>query len=320
MTVHQAEPQVAPGRAPSITVVGSTMTDMVAYVDRMPEDGETLHGTSFSMGFGGKGANQAVMAARLGADVAMVNCLGTDMFGDRILQNFAREGIDTSAVTRVTTDSSGVAPIWVDREGTNRIIVVPGANARMTEDDAARAVADREHLDVVIGQFEIPPEVTLSAFRRARDRQAITVLNPAPVAEISDELLAVTDYLIPNEVEFAFLAGDLGPEPDYSDQTLLAMAARWGARLVVTLGADGAAVAVPGGSVTRVRAPRVEAVDTTGAGDAFVGAFSYGLAAGYGPERAARLGCACASASVTAPGTQSSYPSRKTAAQLRDGI
>ncbi len=308
------------GRAPSITVVGSTMMDMIAYVDRMPEDGETLHGTRFSMGFGGKGANQAVMAARLGAEVAMVNCLGTDMFGDMILQNFAREGIDTSAVTRVTTDSSGVAPIWVDAAGTNRIIVVPGANARITEDDAARAVAGREHLDVVIGQFEIPPEVTLSAFRQARARQAITVLNPAPVAEIGDELLEVTDYLIPNEVEFAFLARDVGPAPDYSDETLLAVAERWGVRLVVTLGADGAVVASPDGDLVRAAAPRVEAVDTTGAGDAFVGAFSYGLAAGFGPATAAKLGCVCASASVTAPGTQASYPSAAVAAQLRDAL
>lgn len=310
----------ATGRAPSIMVVGSTMMDMVAYVDRMPEDGETLHGTRFSMGFGGKGANQAVMAARLGAEVSMVNCLGTDMFGDMILENFAREGIDTSAVTRVSTDSSGVAPIWVDAAGTNRIIVVPGANARMSADDAARAVAGRDRLDVVIGQFEIPPEVTLAAFRQARARRAITVLNPAPVAEISDELLAVTDYLIPNEVEFAVLASDVSPKPDYGDETLLAVAERWGMRLVVTLGADGAVVASPDGDIVRVSAPRVEAVDTTGAGDAFVGAFSYGLAAGYQPPKAARLGCACASASVAAPGTQSSYPSAQDAARLRDAL
>lgn len=301
-------------------VVGSTMMDMIAYVDRMPGDGETLHGTRFSMGFGGKGANQAVMAARLGADVAMVNCLGTDTFGDRILENFAREGIDTSAVTRVATDSSGVAPIWVDAAGTNRIIVVPGANSRMTEDDAARAVSAPEHLDVVVGQFEIPPEVTLSAFRQARARDVATVLNPAPVAEIGDDLLAMTDYLIPNEIEFAFLASDISPEPDYSDKTLLAVAARWGVRLVVTLGADGAVVASPDGDIVRVSAPRVEAVDTTGAGDAFVGAFSYGLAAGFDAARAARLGCACASASVTAPGTQSSYPSSTEAARLRDAL
>lgn len=306
--------------APSIMVVGSTMMDMIAYVDRMPADGETLHGSRFSLGFGGKGANQAVMAARLGADVAMVTCLGVDIFGDMTLENFAREGIDTSGITRVSTDSSGVAPIWVDAAGTNRIIVVPGANARMIADDAARAVADRDRLDVVIGQFEIPPEVTLAAFRRARSRGAITVLNPAPVAAISADLLAATDYLIPNEVEFAVLARDAGAEPDYRDGTLLAAAERWGVGLVVTLGAGGAAIVDLDGTVTRVRAPHVDAVDTTGAGDAFVGAFGYGLGAGHSPERAARLGCACASASVTAPGTQSSYPSATAAGQLREGL
>lgn len=272
------------------------------------------------MGFGGKGANQAVMAARLGADVTMVGCVGTDMFGDMILANFAGEGIDASAVARVASDSSGVAPIWVDAAGTNRIIVVPGANARMNPDDAARAVAGRDRLDVVIGQFEIPPEVTLAAFRQARERGAITVLNPAPVAEIGAELLAVTDYLIPNEVEFASLTADVALSPDYSDGTLLAAAERWSLRLVVTLGADGAAITGPAGTVTRVAAPRTDAVDTTGAGDAFVGAFSYGLGAGYDPERAARLGCSCASASVAAPGTQTSYPTAAAAALLREAL
>ncbi|MEO7124908.1 MAG: PfkB family carbohydrate kinase [Nakamurella sp.] len=318
--------------SPAVIVVGSTMMDMIAYTDRMPADGETIAGKRFSLGFGGKGANQAVMARRLGGAVTMVNCLGDDVFGDMTLANLGREGIDTSAITRASDTSSGVAPIWVDAAGSNRIIVVPGANHHMTAQQATGAVADAPRADAVIGQFEIPREVTLAGFRAARERGAITVLNPAPAGPLPAELLAVTDFLVPNEVEFAQIIAEHVVSDQASDTDLLTAgpvtadsitdvvlrtaADRLGVTLIVTLGSAGAAIAMPGQDVIRVAAPVVAAVDTTGAGDAFVGAFSYAVAAGWSVPDAARLGCACASDSVTRAGTQSSYPNHAEATKI----
>lgn len=294
-----------------IVVIGSTMIDMISYVPRVPDAGETLIGDHFALGFGGKGANQAVMARRLGAHVWMVGCLGTDVFGDMTVDNFRAAGIDTTYVTRTPEASSGVAPIWVEAGGHNRIVCVPGANAYMTEHQAKTAVESIPRVDVVVGQFEVPQAVTAAGFQAAKARGAVTVLNPAPAAEISTELLAVTDWLVPNEVEFAFLAGaeaaeDVSSAP--TDATVAEVAQRLGVRLVATLGEAGAAVFDASGAVVRITPPKARVVDTTGAGDAFVGAFSYGLAAGLSPTAAARLGCACATSSVARPGTQSSFP------------
>jgi len=298
-----------------ITVVGSTMIDLVAYADRLPDDGETVVGTSFHSGFGGKGANQAVMAARLGADVTMVAAVGDDDYGTATLANFEREGIVTDHVARVE-GSSGVAPIWVDGRGANRIIIVAGANLRVSPAAAEAAVAARQPA-VVIGQFEIPQAATAAGFAAARAIGAITILNPAPAAAIEPGLLAVTDWLIPNETEFARIAGEpLAADEDMEDSQIAAFVARFGVSVVVTLGERGAAVAPVGGSVTRVPAPIVTPVDTTGAGDAFVGGFAVGLAMARDHLAAARLGCAAASDSVTRPGTQLSYPDRDRAATL----
>ena len=187
----------------AIIVVGSTMIDMMTYAERVPAAGETLVGERFSQGFGGKGANQAVMASRLGAAVAMVNCVGDDVFGDMTLENLTREGIDVTSVSRVAGVSSGVAPIWVEADGTNRIIVVPGANNHVSPEQARTAVEAAAEVHLVLGQFEIPQAATASAFAAGRRRGAVTVLNPAPAAELSPALLEVTDWLIPNEVEFA---------------------------------------------------------------------------------------------------------------------
>ena len=192
--------------APRIAVVGSTMIDLIAYTQRVPSGGETIQGDDFRLGFGGKGANQAVMARLLGAEVAMVNALGDDVFGDMTMRNFADLGIDARFVTRVP-GSSGVAPIWVEPDGTNRIICVAGANDAMVPADAAAAIHALAPLDVVVGEFEIPQPVTAAAFAAARALGAVTVLNPAPAADMDPALLAVTDWLIPNEHEFARIAG-----------------------------------------------------------------------------------------------------------------
>jgi ribokinase len=291
------------GGRPSIAVVGSCNVDLVAYSSRIPGPGETVIGDRFVMGFGGKGANQAVMAARLGAAVWMVGRVGDDTYGEMTLDNFERQGVATNHVARVP-GSSGVAPIWVEPDGTNRIIVISGANDALTPDDAAAAIDTLDRVDVVLGQLEIPQTATAAAFNAAVARGAVTILNPAPAAALDLLLLAATDWLIPNEVEFAALSGGEPP----TDASMLAVAARIGRRLVVTLGAAGAALVTTDGGVERVAADPVEALDTTGAGDAFVGAFGYGLAAGLSELEAVRLGVRCASDSVTRPGTQSSFP------------
>jgi len=300
-----------------IVVIGSTMMDMISYMPRIPDAGETLIGDNFALGFGGKGANQAVMARRLGADVWMVGCLGADVFGDLTLDNFRAAGIDTTHVTRTSAASSGVAPIWVEADGHNRIVCVPGANDHLSEQQAISAVSSLAAVDVVVGQFEVPQNVTTAGFRAAKERGALTVLNPAPAAEISAELLSVTDWLIPNEVEFEFLARSSGTSAGSTDDGIAELARRLGVNVVATLGDAGAAIVDSAGSVVRVTPPPTTAVDTTGAGDAFVGAFSYGLAGGLSPVAATRLGCACATSSVARAGTQSSFPH---AAELAEAL
>ncbi|MBU3692201.1 MAG: ribokinase [Candidatus Nanopelagicaceae bacterium] len=298
---------------PEIVVVGSTMIDMIAYSQKIPSAGETVIGDSFSLGFGGKGANQAVMASRLGAKVSMVNTLGDDVFGDTTIKNFHDQGIDTTFIARVS-GASGVAPIWVEPSGTNRIICVPGANNAMTPQQAEDAISALPNAQVVIGQLEIPQAVTSAAFRKARSMGITTILNPAPFAPLTPELISLCDWIIPNETEFAGLNPD-GKQPD-NEVEISKVAKLLGCNFVVTLGEKGAAYTDSNGKIIYVLAPKVKAVDSTGAGDSFVGAFAFGIASGFEIEESVRLGCACASDSVTRKGTQSSYPSKAEAAQL----
>lgn len=298
-------------RPPAVVVVGSMNIDLIAYARRAPGPGETVMGDRFQSGFGGKGANQAVMARLLGADVSFVGALGDDLYASMTLDSFERLGVDASGVMRVA-GSSGVAPIWVEADGTNRIIVVPGANDLVTPKHATAAVAALARVDVAVGQFEIPQAATAAGFVAARARGAVTVLNPAPAAPLSQDLRVASDWLIPNEVEFAILADAGG----ITDAAMVAFAARTGTRLVVTLGSRGAALVNRDGTVTLVPAVPVEVVDTTGAGDAFVGAFAVGLALGLPELDAVRLGIGCASDSVTRPGTQTSFPDHERCAVL----
>ena len=296
---------------PGIAVVGSTMIDLIAYTQRIPGPGETLVGDRFEMGFGGKGANQAVMARLLGADVAMIACLGSDAYGDMTLENLASFGIDTAHVHRAE-GSSGVAPIWVEPDGTNRIIIVPGANDALTTTQASDAVRSSDNASVVVGQLEIPQRVTAAGFAAAREIGAVTILNPAPAAPLDSVLLAETTWLIPNEVEFALLAG----RPATDDQALVDFAGETGVRLLVTVGEDGVALVTKNGGIVRIDTPERDAVDTTGAGDAFVGAFAFGLATGMDEVDAIRLGNMCAGESVTRTGTQTSFPNSSRSSQL----
>lgn len=299
-----------PTNLPTIVVVGSTMMDMITYIDKVPESGETFIGDTFALGFGGKGANQSVMASRMGANVYMVNTLGDDLFGDSTLKNFQDQGINTTFVAR-SAGASGVAPIWVEKDGSNRIICVPGSNNAMTPLQATHAIESIKDIDVVIGQLEIPQEVTAAAFRAAQRKGIVTILNPAPFAPLSAELLAASDWIAPNEHEFA--AMDPQKRSPDNDETIRDLAKTLGKRILVTLGELGAAFTAPSGEIVRIPSPKVNAIDTTGAGDSFVGAFAYGLASGLSEELAVKLGCACASASVTRRGTQSSYSSKEEA-------
>ena len=294
----------------SIAVVGSTNIDMVAYSNQIPERGETVIGKDFAIGFGGKGANQAVMAARLGIKTYMVGAVGDDVFGQSAIKNFTDQGVDTEYLATVS-GSSGVAPIWVDADGDNRIIVVPGANAKVTVAQVENAINSIKDLKVVVGQFEIPVEVTTAAFAAARKLGITTILNPAPYRDIPAEILAVTDWLIPNSHEFQ----DLHPQhlEQNSDSVIADLATAQKINLVVTLGEDG--VVIADGAITKVAAQKVKPVDTTGAGDCFVGSFAFGLAKQMSPARAAALGCQTAGLSVTRLGAQSSYP---TAAEVAD--
>ena len=286
-----------------IAVVGSAMIDLTAYATVIPAPGQTLEGDLFTTGFGGKGANQAVIAAHCGAEVHFVGKLGRDLFGDSIAENFKKLGIDSEYVERSDTPN-GVAHIWVDANGENRIIIIPGANHEIESKKAIEAIESIAGLAVVVAQCEIKQEVTLAAFSAAKKRGCVTILNPAPYQPLSEELLAVTDWIIPNETEFKEL---LGQDPT-SDEVLKKF--RPGKNSIVTLGSEGAVLITSDGNLTRVSAPKVNAVDTTGAGDAFVGVFAFGLASGKNPEDAMKLGVKVASMSVTRKGAQSSYPSQ----------
>jgi len=304
---------------PRIVVVGSAMIDLVAFADRLPEPGETLVGTRFLQGFGGKGANQAAAAVLFGAALTMVAAVGDDPNGRAILANLEEQsvGVDDVAVASGTT---GVAAIWVDRAGMNRIIIIPGTNA-LVDPLAAAAAVRRIRPVVVVGQLEIPQAATGAAFAAAREVGATTILNPAPGAPIDPALLAVTDWLVPNETEFVALGGrTLGGTRDDEVAAIATLGEELDRGLVVTLGDRGAALRPRGGDIEWIAARPVAAIDTTGAGDAFVGAFAAGLGLGWSPSAAAALGCAAGSDSVTRAGAQGSYPDRVSATALLAGV
>jgi len=286
-----------------IAVIGSTMMDLTVYADVLPAAGETRFGESFTTGFGGKGANQAVMAARTGATITMITGIGNDGFGDESLQNFKNAQMDTSSVLRLDTHT-GVAHIWVDGQGQNRISIVPGANFKLTPQDAIDEVKKLKNVSVLIAQCEIPQEVTLAAFRTAQELGITTILNPAPYQPLTDDLLDLTDWLIPNEIEFAEL--DKAHRAPDTDEIIASL--RKKGRTIVTLGSEGAALVTTDGKVKRFSAKKVSATDTTGAGDCFIGAFVAAIAAGASEESAVQFGIDCATKSVTRKGAQSSYP------------
>lgn len=313
------DPMVVRGTASATTefdviVVGSCMTDLITTVPRLPRLGETLVGTSFTIGFGGKGANQAVQCARLGGHVAMVARVGDDDFGRATLDNFACQGVDARHVDAIPGVPSGVAPIAVQPDGHNTVLIVPGANDTLRAEAVTAALDDLGRARVVLCQLEVPNEAVAAAFRWAASHGARTILNPAPVRAVPDELLAAADVLAPNETELMLLTG----LDDVDDLAEVAHGARLLQRrsdqvVIVTLGARGAWLLDADGE-RMVSAPNVDAVDSTGAGDAFVGTLALWLARGAPLADAADVACRVAAESVRRPGTQTSFLDRDAAA------
>ena len=294
---------------PRIVVIGSANIDLVTYTDQFPRPGETIFGREFSLGFGGKGANQAVAARLCGAAVAMVARVGDDLFGPANIENFASRGIDVRHVMTTPGVSSGVAPIFVESSGQNRIWVVKGANDRLTPADVDAASDVLTGADFLVMQLEIPIETVYYALRFARERGIRTILNPAPGQALDLSQVANADYVIPNETEAEALAGM--PVQNLEDAETCARKLLEGGlrRVIVTLGANGALLATAEG-MRHVPPFPVRPVDTTGAGDAFIGSLACFLAEGLEEIDAIAHANLYAALSTLGPGTQKSFVTR----------
>jgi ribokinase len=293
---------------PKICVVGASNLDLISYVPRLPRMGETLHGTRFHMGYGGKGANQAVMAAKLGGDVAIVTKLGQDIFGENTLKNFQSWGIDTRHVLFTDQAFSGVAPIAVDPDGHNAIIIVTGANDLLTPEEIEAARPVIAAAQILVCQLEVPVESTLAALRVARQEGVTTIFNPAPARpSLPDELYQLSDIFCPNESETELLTGLPVNSQEETEAAARALLERGAGMVILTLGERGSLLVTATDSV-HVPATPVKALDTTGAGDAFVGSLAYFLAAGKPLAEAMRRANYIAAISVQSSGTQTSFP------------
>lgn len=303
-------------------MVGSSNTDLVARIGRFPSLGESLTGTDFAIGFGGKGANQAVMAARLGAHVSVVTRLGRDAFGEAYLAHYRAEGVDVAGVVLDDEAASGVTSIWVEEaSGLNTMAYVPGANGRLSPADVRAAAGRIATADVLICQLEVPHETTLEAMTVAHEALPggpLVLLNPAPVppTPVPDALLAAADLLVVNEEEAAHFTGVAVASEAAAFAAARRLSERIGGPAIVTLGARGAVLAEPGAEPHALPAPSVRAVDTTGAGDAFVGCLATLLAEGLPLLEAVERTIRVAARTVERPGAQSSYPTRAEVADL----
>jgi ribokinase len=295
--------------AGKIVVVGSSNTDMIIKVDRLPGPGETVSGGAFSTAAGGKGANQAVAAARAGAEVGFVARVGEDSFGEQAITGFVGDGIDVRHVTRDPAAPSGVALIFVDDSGENSIAVAPGANARLTPEDVEAAGGLITGADVVVMQLETPIETVERAAALAREHGVRVILNPAPAQPLSDEILGKVSILTPNESEAELLTGIQVEDDAGAEAAARTLAARGVETVILTLGARGAFV-FESDSRELVPGFEVQAVDTTAAGDVFNGSLAVGLAEGMQLAPAVRFANAAAALSVTKLGAQPSAPTR----------
>ena len=294
-------------KRPRIGVVGSSNVDLVTYVDRMPVWGETIAAPRFEMSHGGKGANQAVAAAKLGAAVVMVSKVGDDMLGDGVLQNFERTGVDARHVERVAGQSTGTATILVDKSGDNCILIVKGANGDLTPEDVERAGDDLKTCDLILTQLEVPLETVYATLAFGKRHGVKTVLNPAPaVRDLDMERARDASFLMPNETELAILTGlpvESEAEVAAAAHSLVGQGVRGGHRHPRR---PRRALATAEGA-RRIAPVKVEAIDTTGAGDAFIGSFARYLAAGLSLDAALAEATRYAAFSVTRRGAQKSF-------------
>lgn len=282
-----------------IAVIGSINMDLTAKAERHPGKGETVSGRELQYIPGGKGANQAVAAARLGGNVAMFGCVGEDAFADRLVENLRCNGVDASHISRISGESSGIAMITV-AEGDNSIVVIPGANEFVTPGYLEERKSAILEADIIVLQNEIPMESVEYAAAIGRETGKVVIYNPAPVVPLPQRILENISYIIPNEHEVSLLF------PGNND--LDSLLEKQGGKLIVTLGAEGAA-AWADGHILRIPTRPARVVDITGAGDTFNGAFAFGLASGYSVEEALRFANVAASLSTEKYGAQGGMPS-----------
>jgi ribokinase len=296
-------------KRPRIAVVGSANIDLTTFTNQFPKPGETIFGQRFDLGFGGKGSNQAVAARLCGAEVFMVARVGSDLFGPATIENFRKQGIDTSHVKQVEGLSSGVAPIFVEPNGQNRILVVKGANDALKPADVDAAAETLKTVDCIVLQFEIPVETVYYTIAFARKHGIRCILNPAPAQPVEMGALKDLDYFVPNENEAEAITGS--PVKNVEDAKRCAEKLVGGGirRVIITLGANGSLLASCEGS-EHVAPFAVNAVDSSGAGDAFIGSFAVFLGEGVPEREAVRRATLYAGLSTTGVGTQKSFYDR----------
>ena len=294
-------------KRPRIGVVGSSNVDVVTYVERMPVWGETVAAPRFEMSFGGKGANQAVAAAKLGADVVMVSKVGDDLLGENVLGNFAALGVGAKHVGRVRNQTTGTATILVNEAGENFILIVKGANGDLTPADVEAAADDLKTCDLILLQLEVPLETVYAALAFGKRYGVKTILNPAPaVTTLDAEKVRLASFVAPNETELAILTGlPVGSEDEIA-AAAMRLVTQGNETVIVTLGARGSLLATQAG-LKLIPPVTVRAVDTTGAGDAFIGSFARYFAAGLDLETALAKATRYAADSVTKRGAQKSF-------------
>lgn len=293
-----------------IAVIGSNMVDLITYVNRMPKLGETLEAPSFEIGCGGKGANQAVAAAKLGASVIMVTKVGDDLFAENTIRNFQKYGIDTQYVTRVENTSSGVAPIFVDSSSQNRILIIKGANNSLSPDDIDHASEALKACKLIILQLEVPLPTVYYAIDFANKYNIPVILNPAPAdPQLNMDYVCKCDFFMPNETELEILTGLPVSNLDEIKSAANSLFLKGLKNLVVTLG-DKGAIWLDGKNIHHIKPYKVNAIDTSGAGDAFIGCFAHYLVKTKDILYSLGMASAFSAYSVTGKGTQISYPDK----------
>ena len=296
-------------KRPRIAVIGSANIDLTTFSDRFPKAGETIFGQKFDLGFGGKGANQAVASRLCGADVFMVARVGSDLFGPATIENFKKLGIDATHVKQIEGVSSGVAPIFVEPNGQNRILVVKGANDLLKPADVDAAANLLKTIDCMVLQFEIPLETVYYSVSFARKNNIRCVVNPAPAQPTDMSALVGLDYFVPNESEAESITGMPVRNVDDAKKCAKKLLSGGVKRIILTLGANGSLLAGRDG-MEHVAAFSVKSVDSTGAGDAFIGSFAVFLGEGLPEREAVRRANLYAGLSTTGVGTQKSFYDR----------